>query len=215
VGANAFSHTGGIHQDGVLKLPSTYEIIRASSVGFPSSHIILGKLSGRHALSKRLSTFGFSFTKEELEEIYKKFKEIANKKKYVYDEDLYALGEELLQEKGKKNYYTLEYLHVTCGKDIMPTATIRLRKDNEVYHAAACGNGPVDATYKAIDEITKKKMKLLDYTLRALSADRDALGEVTLRVKYKKRIAIGKGSSTDIVEASAKAYLSAINRLLF
>lgn len=212
VGANAFAHESGIHQDGVMKHRETYEIMTPESVGVPSSQLILGKHSGRHALQSRMKDLGFPLDGKALDEIYENFKVLSDKKKYVFDEDLLTLVEEKTGESIEK--YKLEYLQVSSGTGVIPTATVRVSIDDQVLQEAACGDGPVDAVYKAIDKITHRQVKLIDYKLSAISGGKDAQGEVTVQLEIDKGATVrGKGASTDIIEASAKAYISALNRI--
>lgn len=212
VGANAFAHSSGIHQDGVLKYRTTYEIINPEDVGIEESTLLLTARSGRNGLNNRLKHLGFQLNSKELDEVFEKFKVLADKKKYVFDEDLIALVTEGKSETPET--FILEYLNTTAGTGTVPTATVRLKKANQIFQEAACGDGPVDATTNAIDKITGIKPRLEDYSLRAISGGKDALGEVTVRMDYKGMKIIGRGTSTDIIEASAKAYLSAVNRIL-
>lgn len=211
VGTNAFAHSSGIHQDGMLKNQSTYEIMSPEDVGIEESTLLLTARSGRNGLNNRLKHLGFSLSTAELDTVFNRFKDLADKKKYVFDEDLAALVSE--DSGQKEDVFMLDYLSTTSGTGTVPTATIRLKHGDRVLQEAACGDGPVDATYKAIDKITGVAVKLEDYTLRAISSGRDALGEVTVRLKHNQATIIGRGTSTDIVEASAKAYLSAVNRI--
>lgn len=212
VGANAFSHESGIHQDGVMKHRQTYEIMTPESVGVPSSQLILGKHSGRHALAKRLKELGFDVEGKNLDEVYEKFKVLSDKKKYVFDEDILTLVEE--QDADESDSYKVEYLQVSSGTGTVPTATVRLSKKGDAVQETANGDGPVDAVYKAIDKITKKSVKLLDYKLAAISGGKDAQGEVTVQLEIAPGVTVrGKGASTDIIEASAKAYVAAVNRI--
>lgn len=212
VGANAFAHESGIHQDGVMKHRQTYEIMTPESVGVPSSQIILGKLSGRHALQRRMKDLGFDMEGKVLDALFEQFKLLSDKKKYVFDEDLLTLVEE--KEGTAAERFKLEYLQTSSGTGSVPTATVRVSLKGEIFQEAACGDGPVDAVYKAIDKITKIPVKLLDYKLAAISGGKDAQGEVTVQLETKAGFTVrGKGASTDIIEASAKAYLSAINRV--
>ncbi|MBI1869894.1 MAG: 2-isopropylmalate synthase [Chlamydiae bacterium] len=213
VGENAFAHESGIHQDGVLKERTTYEIMSPEDVGLSASNLVLGKHSGRHAFRERLKLLGFSLNQEEIDKLFEKFKVLADKKKTVYDEDLVALVEDELAQ--VPEIFQLEYLHIASGNTTVPTATVRLRKDQEVFEDAACGDGPVDASYNTIDRLTGIKGKLLDYSLRSITSGKDALGEVVVKVQIDSRTVTGKGTSTDILEASARAYLNAINRILF
>ncbi|MCX5781244.1 MAG: 2-isopropylmalate synthase [Elusimicrobia bacterium] len=215
VGANAFAHEAGIHQDGIIKERTTYEIMQPQDVGIPSSKLVLGKHSGRHALAGRIKDLGISVKNEEIDKIFEKFKELADKKKYIFDDDIIALAEE--GTSSLKEVYALEYLNASSGTGVVPTATIRISKQGdkkEIFQEAACGDGPVDAVYKAIDKIVGLKLHLSDYNLRAISAGEDAQGEVNLKVEHKGVTFSGKGTSTDIIEASAKAYLNAINKIV-
>jgi len=211
VGENAFAHEAGIHQDGVLKERSTYEIMRPEDVGVTESRLVLGKHSGRHALRERVKALGHDLSDEALEKVYDKFKVLADKKKEVFDADIQALIEEEMVE--VPSLFALESFHVSSGKSTIPTAMVRLRTESgEVKQDAACGDGPVDAVYKTIDRITGVSGKLVDYNIRALTGGKDALGEVLLSADFKGLRFSGKASSTDIIEASAEAYLMAVNR---
>jgi len=211
VGGNAFAHESGIHQDGILKHKKTYEIMKPQMVGLRDSKLVLGKLSGRHAFTVRLKALGFKLSSPELDRAFARFKDLADKKKEVFDEDLAAIVEELPEV---QETYTLTYVHTSSGSDTVPTATIRLTKDGKVIEDAACGDGPVDACYKTIDRITKLSPELADYGLRSVTGGKDALGEVSVKLRHKGVEVIGRGTSTDIIEASAKAYLSAVNKLI-
>lgn len=211
IGENAFRHEAGIHQDGILKRRITYEIIRPEDVGFGGVGIVLGKHSGRHAFLERLKTLGFKLNKERLNRAFQRFKELADKKKGIFDEDLVAIIEE--EVKRVPEFWRLEDLTVTSGNKIIPTANVKLKVKNKIYQAVAYGDGPVDACYKAIDKITQIKAELLDYRLEAVTKGKDALGEVSIKLRAKKREITGRGTSTDIIEASCKAYIDAINKL--
>ncbi|GAB1401357.1 2-isopropylmalate synthase [Elusimicrobiota bacterium] len=216
VGANAFAHESGIHQDGMLKDRNTYEIMCPDAVGVPESLLVLGKHSGRHAFSKRIKDLGYTLEPSILESLFDKFKGLADKKKCVFDDDIVALIEEGIS--GVKETYSIDYVNVTSGVNVIPTATVRLHKTDksniDTIQEASCGTGPVDAIYQAIDKITKMKVELVDYSLRAVSGGEDAQGEVNIKVKYKDSTYTGKGTSTDITEASAKAYIHAINKIV-
>ncbi|MBI4227591.1 MAG: 2-isopropylmalate synthase [Candidatus Omnitrophica bacterium] len=212
VGANAFAHESGIHQDGVLKFKKTYEIMRPEDVGFGASKLVLGKHSGRHAFGERLKALGFALSAAQFGAAFERFKRLADQKKEVFDQDLMAIVEDQLTDVPER--YRLIYLHATSGTGVVPTATVRLQRGKETLEAAASGDGPVNACYKAIDRLLGFKGKLLDYTIQSVTSGQEALGEVAVRVQAKGRIEHGRGASTDIIEASAKAYLSAINRLL-
>ncbi|WP_235837227.1 2-isopropylmalate synthase [Carboxydothermus islandicus] len=214
VGKNAFSHESGIHQDGVLKERTTYEIMNPRLVGIPESRLVLGKHSGRHALKERLLELGYELTEEQLNEAFVKFKALADKKKEVTDQDLEAMMEEEIRKVPET--YSLEYFHISTGSTIIPTATVGLLKEGEKLEEAATGDGPVDAIYKAINKITGLAPVLEQYSINAVTSGEDALGEVVVKLKNGfGKIVTGRGVSTDILEASAKAYLNGINKLLF
>jgi 2-isopropylmalate synthase len=225
VGANAFAHESGIHQDGLLKNQQTYEIMRPETVGVSQTQLVLGKHSGRHALIARLASLGFALSDEEQSLLFERFKALADKKKVITDADLEALvSDELYQP---RELYTLDGMQVTCGTMGMPTATVRLRDPEGGLHVqASVGTGPVDAAYKAIDAVIAIPNSLQEFVVHAVTEGIDALGEVTVRVQGsagEKEIANGAermhtyggyGADSDIVVASAKAYLSALNKLL-
>ncbi len=212
VGANAFAHESGIHQDGMLKSRETYEIMTPEDVGVPSTKIVLGRHSGRHGLKARLNELGYALSDDELDRIYKLFTDLADKKKEVYDEDLRSLmGDEVYQ---KNQYYHLDYLQVHLGTHAIPTATIKLRIDDQkAVQESATGDGPVDAIFNAIDRVLNMKYTVENYQLRSVTSGRQALGEAQLRIRANGKSFNGRGVSTDIVEASAKAYINAINEL--
>ena len=212
VGANAFAHEAGIHQHGVLQTPLTYEIMTPESVGVPKSQLVLGKHSGRHAFKKRLEELGVDLGEEDLNKAFGRFKDLCDRKKEVFDEDLLALVEDELLTSG--HGYSLEHLQFTSGTNIVPTATVRLRMQDETFQESGWGDGPVDAAYKAIDLITKVPGKLLEYQIRAITAGKDALGEVTAAVEIDGQRIVGRGSSTDVIEAIVRAYLNAINKVV-
>lgn len=217
VGENAFAHSAGIHQDGILKKRETYEIMNPLDVGWGQSELPLTKHSGRAAMSERLRQLGYELSEEEINAIFIKFKEIGDKKKFVYDDDLVTLVEGQITK--IPEIWSIDYLSVVSGYNTIPTATIRLKRliseGEEIHTEAGTGDGPVDATFKAIDKITKTQGKLLDYNIRAVSQGEDAIGEVTIKVDFgNNNVVTGKGASTDIIEASARAYLNALNRYL-
>lgn len=213
VGKNAFAHEAGIHQAGVLKDASTYEIMKPQTIGLESNQIVLGKHSGRNAFRKRLIELGYDLDKEKLDKSFEQFKRLADKKKEVYNEDLIALMSEIVVT-DIAEIYELQYFHITTGNSMLPTATVRLSKEGEILEDAACGDGPVDAVFKAIDRITGVKVKLTDYYLRALTRGKDAQGEAVVEIKDNGHSYIGKSISTDTLEASVKAYIKAINKML-
>ena len=213
VGANAFAHESGIHVDGVLKKRETYEIMTPESIGLESSKIVLGRHSGRHGFKVRIEALGYKLSDEELERAYERFLEVADKKKEVFDEDLEAIVEDEIRDVPEK--YQLQYLHTLSGTDAIPTATIRMRIDGqEVVQEAACGDGPVDAAYKAIGKVTGLDVELEQYFIRAITSGTEAMGEAIVRLKDDGTIIIGKGVSTDVILASAKAYVDGLNKLV-
>jgi 2-isopropylmalate synthase len=212
VGANAFAHEAGIHQHGVLQKPLTYEIMTPESVGVPKSRLVLGKHSGRHAFKKRLEELGIELSDDDLNKAFVRFKALCDRKKEVFDEDLLALVEE--ERMTPAETYSLDHLQFTSGTNIVPTATVRLKAQDEVYQESGWGDGPVDAAYKAIDLITKIPGKLLEYNLRAVTGGKDAIGEVTVAVEMDGQRVVGRGTSTDVIEASVRAYLHAINKVV-
>lgn len=220
VGENAFAHSAGIHQDGILKKRETYEIMDPCDVGWGQTELPLTKHSGRAAVAARLRHLGFKLTEPDLNALFVRFKTIGDKKKFVYDDDLNALVDGMITEVPET--WSLVYLHVTSGNQTVPTATVRLQHaqrgqggEAEVVQDASIGDGPVDAALRAIDRLTGTEGKLLDYTLRAVSQGMDALGEVTAKVDFGGgEPVVGRGASTDVIEASARAYLNAVNRHL-
>ena len=212
VGANAFAHESGIHQDGVLKERTTYEIMDATSIGL-KSELVMGKHSGRHALRVRLEELGYKLSTEELNRAFARFKEIADKKKEVSDRDLEAIVADEIQP--VQEFYKLALAQVSCGNGLVPTATVELVKpDGSTARTVAMGTGPVDAAYKAIDQITKLPVRLLEYTVHAVTGGIDALGEVTVRIQDDGKTFVGHGADMDIVVASVKAYLTALNKVV-
>ncbi len=216
VGANAFSHEAGIHQDGMLKHHMTYEIMTPETVGLSQSNLVLGKHSGRHAFRVRLKDLGVELGDAELNQAFDRFKELADKKKVVTDADIEALIADEFY--GPEEVFSLTGIQVACGQPGMPTATIKLRGPDGVEHlTAAIGTGPVDAAYQAIDQIIAAPATLVEYRVNAITEGIDALGEVTVRIRRDEdgqRTFGGHGADTDIIVASAKAYLSALNKLL-
>jgi 2-isopropylmalate synthase len=227
VGANAFAHEAGIHQDGMLKNQMTYEIMRPETVGVTASRLVLGKHSGRHALKMRLLELGYALSEDDVDRAFTGFKRLADKKKVIVDADLEALvSDELTQA---HELFALDGMQVACGTMGMPTATVRLRgPDGQLHVVAAIGTGPVDATFKAIDAILQVPSTLLEFDVHAITEGIDAMGQVTVRVQgeggsealdaqketRRPRTFGGYGADTDIIVASAKAYLAALNKLL-
>jgi len=212
VGKNAFAHEAGVHQDGVIKEALTYEIMTPDSVGVPRSSIVLGKHSGRAGLLARCEALGFKLSDDEIKELYDKFIDLADKKKEVADDDLVALVEDVLDL--VEEVYKLEYLQTTSGTKTEATATMRLRRDDELILDSNVGDGPVDASYKAIERITGVSGRLLEYSVNAVTIGKDAMGEALVKVEFENDVVAGHGLSTDVIEASAKAYLNALNRWL-
>jgi 2-isopropylmalate synthase len=212
VGENAFAHEAGIHQDGILKFRETYEIMDPASVGIPKTSLVLGKHSGRHAFRERITFLGYSLTDEQAEAVFNKFKALADKKKEVFDEDIEALVDDQLELTSA--VWELAGLQVTAGGNTIPTATVTLRDTNgQQVQDAGVGDGPVDAIYSAIQRMTGVKMSLIDYRIRSVTKGTEALGEANVEVEHSGRKFRGRGLSTDILEASALAYLAAINRM--
>jgi 2-isopropylmalate synthase len=214
VGANAFAHSSGIHQDGVLKARDTYEIINPEDVGAAGSEIILSARSGHAALKHRLAELGYTFTKEEYDDIYKRFLEVADQKKEVYDEDLESIVQERQREVAA--VYTLDALQVSCGDPLVPTATATITDELGVKHVVcATGTGPVDAAYKAVDQVVAVHGDLSEFSVKAITRGIDAIGEVTVRITAEDgKVYTGRGADNDIVVSSAKAYVNAINRMI-
>ncbi len=213
VGLNAFAHSSGIHQDGILKNKETYEIIDAELIGSKAAQMCLTARSGRHAVMDQLKKMHFSLTPEQLETIYGYFVDLADKKKEVYPEDLEALVLDHLSFTEPR--YRLDYLQTISGSTSIPAAIVRLKKeDDSTSEEVAVGSGPIDAAYNAINKITGLSIGLDKYRLNAVTHGRDALGEVQVEMSYQDRTITGRGTSTDIIEASVKAYLNGLNKLL-
>jgi 2-isopropylmalate synthase len=214
VGANAFSHEAGIHQDGVIKERTTYEIMDSKTIGLDHNKLVLGKHSGRHALRDFLEKYDYELDDETFESFFRRFKDLADKKKNIGNADIFALLDNELYDYEK--IYELEYISVLTGKGLLPTATVRLKKDEEIIQSAACnGDGPVDAIFQTIDELTgMENIKLVSYKIDAVTEGKDALGEAFIAAEIDGKIYTGHCSETDITEASAIAYLNAINKYL-
>ena len=212
VGANAFSHESGIHQDGVLKFRETYEIMSAQDVGLQTNKIVLGKLSGRAAFVNRLEELGTHFeNKSALNDAFSRFKDLADKKKEIYDEDLQALVSEIQLDESNGDKITLESLEVLSKTGQMPCALLTLKYKNELYNSTSEGDGPVDAAFKAIEKLAKSNTELKLYSVNAVTAGTDSQGKVTVRLEKGGRIVNGQGADTDVIVASVKAYLHALN----
>jgi len=212
VGANAFAHESGIHQDGILKHKRTYEIMDAQSIGLNDNLIVLGKHSGRHAFQIRMRELGFELTDPEVNKAFVRFKELADKKKEITDWDLEAIVNDEIQQ--TPELFHLEFVQVSCGNQSRPTATVTVRTPNgQELTDAAIGTGPVDAVYRAINRVTDVSNELIEFSVQSVTAGIDAIGEVTIRLRHEDRVFSGHAANTDIIVASAQAYLNALNRL--
>jgi len=211
VGANAFAHESGIHQDGLLKSKITYEIMTPESVGIPKSSLVLGKHSGRHAFRERIIEMGYSLEDKELNLAFKRFKALSDMKKDIYTEDIEMIIMDEIYKIPEK--FKLVYLNVTCGKATIPTATVKVDIEGTMYQDVGVGDGPVDATYKIIKKLVKTNSNLLKFSINSITRDMDAQGEVFVKLEEKGHTVIGKGADTDIIVASAKAYINALNKL--
>ena len=211
VGSNAFSHSSGIHVDGFLKDRETYEIMRPEDIGLAASRVVLTARTGRHGLRDRLEKLGFKLSKDELDATYQRFLQVADKKQEVFDEDLMAILHDEIHPVAE--IYHLEYLHAYSGTAAIPTATVRVRVKDEVKEGASVGDGPVDAVCKAISAVTGTAATLIRYEIRAVTSGTEAMGEVTAQLEQGGRRAMGRGASTDVIEASAKAFVDGLNKL--
>ena len=213
IGSNAFRHQSGIHQDGVIKKAITYEIMDPKSIGIPASSLVLGKLSGRHAFKERLAELGYILDEEAFDHAFQAFKELADKKREVTDRDIQSVIAEELRTASE--FYHLDHIEVSCGDHSIPTATVRLiAPDGQALADAALGTGPVDAVYEAINRIVRVPNKLIEFTVNSVTEGIDAIGEVLIRIESDGVTYTGRGAATDIIVASAKAYMNALNRLL-
>lgn len=215
VGANAFAHESGIHQDGVLKKRETYEIMNAQDIGMVDNVLVMGKHSGRHAFVTKLKDLGYNLTEAEIEKAFKVFKELADKKKEITERDLVAIVTD--EVKTVPQLYKLELVHIETGNDVQPLARVKVNREGELIEVTENGVGPVDAIIKAIDRAVQKdvtKIDLVDYIVHAVTAGTDALGEVSVRVRDGKKVFLGRGAHMDVLVASAEAYLNAINKML-
>ena len=212
VGANAFQHQSGIHQHGILSNRETYEIMKPEELGIPQQTLTLGKLSGSHALADRAQQLGYKLEGAALQAAFARFKELADRKKDISDRDVLAILRE--QKLMTENALTLSQFQIFTGNRMIPTATVTLDKQGETNTGAACGDGPVEACFNAVDAITGMPCSLESYNIRAVTEGQDALGEVTVRVRSGEETMLGRGVSTDVLEASCLAYLNAVNRLI-
>jgi len=212
VGSNAFAHEAGIHVDGLLKERSTYEIMTPESIGLTDMKIVLGRHSGKHGFEKRIENLGFKLSKDELDLAFERFLLVADKKKEVFDEDIAAIVDDEIHS--VTEYYKLEYFHISSGSSTIPTSTVRIMVGDKAAQESSWGDGPVDATYRAINSIVGLNVNLGEYSLRAVTAGTEAMGEVTIKMTVDNAFTItGRGASTDILEASAKAYVDGLNKI--
>jgi 2-isopropylmalate synthase len=211
VGANAFAHEAGIHQDGVLKNRMTYEIMKPETIGLSTNKLVLGKHSGRHALREHLKDMGYDLSNEELNLVFEKFKELADKKKHIVDEDLEVIVTEGILRTA--DVFQLEYLHVTAGTTVLPMASVKLKIQDRSVQSAGYGNGPIDAAFNTIADLAGTESELLRFSISSLTGGTDAQGEVTVRLRENGLTALGKGADPDIITASARAYVNGLNRL--
>jgi len=212
VGKHVFTHEAGIHQDGMLKHRSTYEIMKPEDIGSEASKLMLGKHSGRHAFVKRVKELGFDLVEEEIEKAFDRFKDLAEKKGEISDNDLKAILNSEIRD--VEEYYKLKYYQVFNGTSVKATATIGIESGGKLLESASYGDGPVDASFKAIDTLTSMKVELVEYAIEAVTEGKDAIGAVRIIVKSNDVEAMGRGISTDVIEASIKAYLDALNRIV-
>lgn len=213
VGANAFAHESGIHQHGVLNNKQTYEILTPESIGLDTNKLVLGKHSGRHAFNDKLIQLGYTLSKEELDEAFKRFKDLADKKKDVFDKDIDALVSR--QKVDVPNTFELEKYVINSGNSITSTATIRVKKEGSSVEEVATGEGPIYASFKAIEKIIGKDYELDDFSLSSVTEGEDALGDAVVKLKENNRVYVGRGLSTDIIEASIIAYINAVNKIVY
>lgn len=213
VGANAFAHEAGIHQHGVMMEKRTYEIMDAEAVGLTESKLVLGKHSGRHAFRKKLIELGFELDQKEEEKAFRRFKQLADAKKDIYDEDIASIVADEVRQVPET--YTLDYVTVVAGSPVKATATVSLMKGEERIDHAAIGVGPIDSIYKAISDVVKVEHTLVDFSVKSISGGTDALGEVTVKLGKGDRMYLGRGSEMDILVSAAKAYLNALNKMVY
>ncbi len=213
VGANAFAHASGLHQDGMLKDRSTYEIMTPQSVGVDTSRIVLGKTSGRHAVRARIQELGYRLNEGEFQQVFTSFKTLADKKRQIFDKDLEVI---IIDEtRPTPEIYILEHVQVSCGNHTVPTATVRLRSpDGRILADADLGTGPVDAVYRTINRIIHVPNDLIEFSVKSVTEGIDAVGEVTIRIQSDGQIFTGRGANTDIIVAATKAYMNALNKLV-
>ncbi|MDD2497487.1 MAG: 2-isopropylmalate synthase [Desulfitobacteriaceae bacterium] len=213
VGKNAFAHESGIHQDGVIKERTTYEIMNPQMVGINQSNLVFGKHSGRHGFKERLKELGYELNEADLDKAFARFKELADRKKTITDRDLEVLAEDQIRNIPEK--WQLDYLYICSGTGVTPTATVRISSEGETKEEASCGDGPINAAFNALEKVTEIKATLIHYALNAVTEGKDAIGEVTAKIEFNEKVFTGRGISTDVLEASARAYLNAINKVIY
>lgn len=213
VGANAFAHEAGIHQDGILKMRQTYEIMDAKMIGLSENNLVLGKHSGRHAFVERLKALGYDMSKDDVDKAFLQFKAVADKKKEIHDDDLHAIVSDEVHH--QHDTYAVKSVSITCGTDVEPSASVSLTVEGREIRGEETGTGPVDALYKTISGMVGAEFRLVDYIIQAVTGGTDALGEVTVRIQNGDNVFTGRGADTDVMVASAKAYVMAINKLLY
>jgi len=214
VGDNAFAHEAGIHQHGVLMNRATYEIMTPETIGIPSNTLVMGKHSGRHALKKLLEDNGVRLSDEELRRAFQEFKVLCDKKKHVTTEDILSLVESEIDLRGAPQTYALKAFHVSTSSTLPPMASVTLVRGQELFTQEASGDGPVDAMYNAINKIVGLETTLADYAVKAITGGTDAMGEATIKVRHGERLFVGRGTSTDVLESSARAYVAAVNKII-
>ncbi|GAF83020.1 unnamed protein product, partial [marine sediment metagenome] len=213
VGSNAFRHSSGLHQDGVIKSPLTFEIMDPRSIGMPASSLVLGKTSGRHGFRERLAELGYTLPEEDFDRAFAAFKELADKKREMTDKDIESLVAE--EQRTVSEAYHLDRIQVSCGDRGIPTAAVRLvGPEGQILADAALGTGPVDAVYKAINRLVGVPNELTEFSVKSITEGIDAIGEVQIRIESDGITYTGRGADTDVIVASAKAYMNALNRLL-
>ncbi|MBT4138616.1 MAG: 2-isopropylmalate synthase, partial [Candidatus Latescibacteria bacterium] len=211
IGENAFAHSSGIHVDGVLKDRTTYEIMSPEDVGMSQTQVVLTARTGRHGVRHRLEELGHIVSTEEIEQVYQRFLVVADKKREVFDDDLIAILHDEIRD--QPEVYRLEEFQITTGTKAMPTASVKLREGDQITEGAACGDGPVDALYGAIASVANISPRLVDYDIRSVTSGTEAMGEVTVKLAIDDWQVVGRGAATDIIAASARAYLDGLNKL--
>jgi Isopropylmalate/homocitrate/citramalate synthases len=209
VGKNAFAHEAGIHQDGVLKEKTTYEIMTPERVGRQSNDLVLGKHSGKHAFKEKLESLGYLLNDKEIEDAFVKFKALSDRKKEIYDEDI----DSLIAKSHSFEKYELKYVNVVCGDTVTPLSMVKVMVNGELKHDSSCGNGPVDAAINAIEKIVNSKARVIGYEVKSIRGTTEAQGDVSITIEENGTNITGRSAHTDIVVASAKAYVNAINKL--